>query len=175
MENKFESYGDVNFFDGGILIREVSENRYEIITCYVNSDEEDSYLLTYGEVDITDDFIDKHDVCSYSSLRDVSIDYTDEEKKLFAIAVVDYYGSSCSEIVQSFLSKNEIIDKIDSYINDIEWEYYESNFFNKRNCVVEICNNYGNNGKYVYNSLEDAMEDFSRKAESGWSIEIISI
>lgn len=176
MSEMYKSYGDVNFFDGGILVKEIGENEYDVITCYGNPDEENSYLFTTEQVNITDDWIDKHDVCSYCGLRDYSIDYTDEEKIQLAIGIVQYYGNHCGT-PQRFLSKNEIIDEIDRcFINEIEWEYYKNNFFeNNRNCVVEIFNNYSQGGKQVYNSLEDALEDFESRAEKDWSLTVIDI
>lgn len=172
----YNSYGDSNFFDYGVLVEVVENdddynNEFRIIKCQPDSDMENHYLIQSGLIDITDDWIDKHDVCSYCGLRDFSIDYTDEERLMLAIGVLDYYGgnTNCEE---KWMTKNEVIDYINRYA-DVEYEFWKDNFTDdNRNVVACIYTDYGVKDRQVYDSLEDAMEYFKDSCETGWSIEI---
>ena len=48
-----KNYGDVNFFDYGVLAEEISENEYRVVKCQCNCDEENIYLLQDDIIDIT--------------------------------------------------------------------------------------------------------------------------
>lgn len=172
---KYENYGDVNFWDTGVLIMPTeNEHEYHIITCDCDNDEENNYLFRTATINI--DEIDKetlHDICAYAGDRDLSIDYTEEEYKLLACDAINY-GYKPYDCEEGWYTKNKIIDFIDKYyINDIPWEYYKDNFYENRNVVVDIRNNYNQGGISIYDSLEDALEDFKSKAEIGWSITIV--
>lgn len=176
----FENYGDVNFYDGGCLLKETdTELEYEVITCDFDPDSDDGnhYLLRVGTINL--DEIDKrelHEICAFSGLRGVSIDYTDEEWKWLARDAFQY-GYRSYDYEEMYLTKNEVIDFINhGYINEIPWEFYEDNFYeDNRNIVVEICDDYLIREIGVFNTLEDALEDFESRAEKGWSLKIIDM
>ena len=181
MAEKYESRGDVNFFDAGILIMEVAEKQFNIITCSLDVDNDENgegntFLLSVGAVFIDDWKEHFHDVCSIHNLRDVSIDYAEDEYKDLAIALFEE-GYANYEWYSTYkrMSKNDIIDFIDyGYIDELEWDFYEANFYaSHRNCVVEIHNDYAQSEKRVYDSLENALEDFKSRAEKGWSLTVI--
>lgn len=170
----YENYGDVNFFDTGILVETTEdENEFNIITCGQVADIENTYLFGSVQINITDSWIDKHGVCSYCGLRDVSIDYTDEEKLQFAIGVVSYYGNHCGGEWKT-LSKNEIIDEVERKY-DIESDFYADNFSeDNRNVVVEFFSHLGTGTtRQVYDTMEEALEYFADFAENGDSITLI--
>lgn len=174
----FKNYGDVNFFDGGILLQPTeTEHEYEIIMCDViyDSDDGNNFLLRTGTINI--DEIDRetlHDVCAWANDRGLSIDYTDEEYERLAVDCFSY-GYIPYDYEDKTLSKNEVIDFIDhGYIKEIPWEFYEANFYEtNRNVVVEIYNNYAFKSREIYETLEDALEEFESRAEKGWSIKIV--
>lgn len=174
----FKNYGDVNFYDNGVLVQQVSETEFKVITCGVDEDKENSYLLTVATVDLEDiDTDDMRDICAwagmpmYTSLSEYQ--NNDDLKAMLASSVVGYSYTLCS-YEQDFKSKNEIIDFINhGYIDELDWEFYEKNFYeSNRNVVVEVHNGY-NNTIQVYDTLEDALEDFERRAEKGWSLTVI--
>lgn len=175
MESMYKNYGDVNFFDYGVLVQcnENNENEYDIIKCSPDCDAENNYLLTMDCIDITEPWIDKHDVCGYIGLRDVSINYTEEEKILFAIGVIDYYGTQNSD-GGAWNTKNEIIDKLENY--DIDCDFYMSNFTNNdRNCTIEIYYHTGSRVKIVKDEMSEAIEYFTEYMEVGDSFTIIEM
>lgn len=52
---KFVNYGDVNFFELGILVdAEHSDTEFSVLYCRPYDDEEDLYFFADCEVDITD-------------------------------------------------------------------------------------------------------------------------
>lgn len=169
-----KNYGDVNFFDYGVLVEETGEDEYRIVKCQCNCDEENSYLLQDDVFCITDSWIDKHEVCSYIGLRDYSLDYTEEEKIQFAIGVLDYYGEQ-SSTGGSFMTKNEVIDYINKRYEIEDYDFYSSNFDEDcRNVVAEIHYHTGASVTIVKDSMEDVLEYFTDYVEEGDSITIIS-
>ena len=169
-----KNYGDVNFFDYGVLAEEISKNEYKVVKCQCNCDEENSYLLQDDVINITDSWINKHEVCSYIGLRDYSIDYTEEEKIQLAIGVLDYYGEQ-SSTGGSFMTKNEVIDYVTKRYEIEEEDFYIRNFDeDNRNVVAEICYHTGASVTIVKDSMEDILEYFTDYVEEGDSITIIS-
>ena len=168
-----KNYGDVDFFEYGVLVEEISENEYAIVKCQCNCDEENNYLLQDDVVNITDSWIDKNKVCSYIGLRSYSIDYTDEEKIQLAIGILDYYGEQSSK-GGSFMTKNEIIDYINKRCEIEEADFYIRNFNeDNRNVVAEICYLTGGHVTIVRNTIEEVLEYFADCAENGDSLTII--
>lgn len=169
-----KNYGDVDFFDYGVLVEEMRENEYRVVKCQCNCDEENNYLLQDDVIDITDSWIDKDDVCSYIGLRGYSIDYTEEEKLQLAIGVLDYYGEQ-SSTGGSFMTKNEVIDYVTKRYEIEEEDFYIRNFDDDcRNVVAEICYHTGSRVTIVKDTIEEAIEYFTDYLEEGDSIEIIS-
>lgn len=172
----YKSYGDKNFFDYGVLVEfvetdELEQNEFRIITCNPDDDEDNNYLIGNTFIDIRDTWINKEDVCKYSGLRNYSIDYTDEERLRLAIATIEYYGVENSGGKAKWMTKNEAIDYINCKIREVGYEYWKENFTDdNRNVVVEIYNQGFLNGEYIYHSVEDALNDFEKQCEKGWSI-----
>lgn len=170
----YKNYGDVNFFENGILLQEEEENVYNIIYCQPDSDEENNFLFANVIVDITDSWIDKDEVCKYSGLRDYSIDYTEEEKALFAIACVSYYGAENFGDT-SWKKKNEVIDYMINYDEEIDFFFNLNNFSSpKRNLEIKIYYHNGNSHTYIYDTQDINLLEELYWIESGDSIEIIS-
>lgn len=82
------SYGDVNFFEYGILVQNNIEHEYDIIFCQpiYDSGKEEYY---FGEITVntTDDWIDRKAVCDYIGMND------EFNELQFAIGCLDYYGA----------------------------------------------------------------------------------
>lgn len=110
----YTNYGDVNFFERGILVdAEHSDTEFSILYCMPYDDEEDLYLFADCTVDIEDSWIDKKEIMEYSGMTTENFDAVH-----FAIACIDYYG------VENFSSpydgyqfnKEEIKDKLKYYL-----------------------------------------------------------
>ena len=171
----YKNYGDVNFFDYGVLVEvnKNNENEFDIIKCTPDCDTENNYLFTTDCIDITDSWINKREVCSYIGLRDFSIDYTVEEKILLAIGVVEYYGTQNSN-GGLWITKNQIIDEM--YTLDIEEDFFENNFSDdNRNVVVEICYHTGSRVTIIKDEMSEAYEYFTEYMENGDSFTIIEM
>lgn len=120
----FINYGDINFFEYGVLIDdEHNENEYRVLYCMPFDDADNLYLFAECDVDITDTWIDKNAVMSYAGMTDETFD-----PALYAIDCISYYG------VENFSSpydgytftRAEICEKLKHYLiaNDrlnIEW------------------------------------------------------
>ena len=111
----FENYGDVNFFDGGVLV-EKEGNEYHVIKCNLDCDTE-KYLLTDDVIDINDAWIDKNEV-------EFFCDKTDDDA-LFASNIISYYGYMGEE-----LTKTEVANYMKNFKNKIPKTFYCENFTN---------------------------------------------
>ena len=172
-EYMYESYGDVNFFDGGVLIRNIEGRMYHVILCDIIYDQEN---FSYKEYTIDIEMIE--DLCESAckSARESYDIKADADDMMLAVAYVrelylepDYMEELC---------KNDIIDRLnrDNYINYIPWEYFSQNFLDdNREVIVDICNEKDNITRETFNDLESALDYFERRAEKGWSLEIISM
>lgn len=116
----FENYGDVNFFDGGVLI-EKEDNGYHVIKCNLDCDTE-KYFLTDDVIDINDTWIDKNEVESFC-------DKTDDDA-LFASDVVSYYGTQNSYYMNEEMTKAEVVNYMQDFKNRIPKTFYCENFTN---------------------------------------------
>lgn len=84
----YKNYGDVNFFEYGILVDgDHSDTEIQIICCQPYPNETDLYMFGECLVDITDQWIDKQAVMAYC---DMTIDTYDVIQ--YAIACLEYYG-----------------------------------------------------------------------------------
>lgn len=83
------NYGDVNFFEHGILVdTEHSDTEFPILYCMPYPDEEDLYQFGDCQVDITDSWIDKQAILNYIGMKETEFDPV-----LFAIGCIEYYGA----------------------------------------------------------------------------------
>ena len=82
---KFKNYGDANFADTGRLVAK-DGNGYYVITCNFDYDGKQWYI-TEDYIDIDDDWIDQEAIESYSGAKKA------ENPELFAVDVIDYYGT----------------------------------------------------------------------------------
>lgn len=83
------NYGDVNFFERGMLVdSDHSDTEYSILYCMPYDDEEDLYQFADCTVDITDSWINKQKVMSFLGMDDTTFDPI-----LYAIGCIDYYGA----------------------------------------------------------------------------------
>lgn len=82
------NYGDVNFFEYGVLVdTEHSDTEIKILYCRPYDDEEDKFLFADCEVNIEDSWIDKKLVMDYIGMTEETFDSIQ-----FAIGCIDYYG-----------------------------------------------------------------------------------
>ncbi len=82
------NYGDIDFFEYGILVQNKIEHEYDIIFCipiYDSSEE----LYYFGEITVNtnDDWIDKKAVCDYIGMNNEFYELQ------FAIGCFEYYGA----------------------------------------------------------------------------------
>jgi hypothetical protein len=83
----YKNYGDVNFFEYGILIdTEHSDTVFQILACRPYDDEEDLYRYGHLEVDIEDTWIDKEKVMDYIGMDESTFDPIQ-----YAIGIIEYY------------------------------------------------------------------------------------
>lgn len=170
----FKNYRDVNFFDTGVLVKKKGETEFEILACSTDPDSENHYFLFTYDFDVKDiDSTLLEYVCKWAGNRSVSIDYTEEEWARLAVDCIHY---GCAPVEQKLhLTKNGVIDFIDhGYIDEIEWKFYEQNFYEThRNCVVKVTNEFGQSQEKIYDDFETACLDFSIDAHTGWALELI--
>lgn len=88
-DGKWENYGDVNFLDGGFIIKDLGNGEYDFVACNVvyDVDSDHHYLIEEGTIDINDSWIDVEEIERYADCK------KDEEPVWFARACVDYYGA----------------------------------------------------------------------------------
>ena len=86
---KWENYGDVNFLDGGFIIKDLGNGEYDFVACNVvyDVDSDHHYLIEEGTIDINDSWIDVDEIERFADCK------KDEEPEWFARACVDYYGA----------------------------------------------------------------------------------
>ena len=81
----YENYGDVNFFEHGILVdSEHTDTEYNMLRCEPYSDAEDLYQFAHLCVDVSDSWLDRDAVMSYAGMEEF-------DPLQFAIACTDYY------------------------------------------------------------------------------------
>ena len=83
----YRSYGDKNFFDGGILVEDCHDGGEYAILCCDPTDEEDYYQFGDCIVDVNDSWIDRKAVLSFIGMSE-----DDCDELLFAIGCINYYG-----------------------------------------------------------------------------------
>lgn len=88
-DGKWENVGDVNFLDGGFIIKDLGNGEYDFVACNVvyDVDSDHHYLIEEGTIDINDSWIDVEEIERYADCK------KDEEPVWFARACVDYYGA----------------------------------------------------------------------------------
>lgn len=86
---KWENLGDVNFLDGGFVLKDLGNGEYDFVACNVvwDVDSDHHYLLEEGTIDINDSWIDVDEIERFADCK------KDEDPMWFARACVDYYGA----------------------------------------------------------------------------------
>lgn len=117
MENKFKNYGDVNPLDhGGIWVKQINNHTFEVIRNIPETNE-----VYNMEVDITDSWIEKEEVLSFTGMTEENFDPI-----WYAFSCTQYYGVENFGNSYEYKSRNEVIDHL---INlGIEDEYFEKYF-----------------------------------------------
>lgn len=85
-EMTWKNYGDVDFFEYGTLVSQESETEFRILRCLPYSDHEDMFQFADLHVDISDTWIDREWVESYTDCN------RETEPLRYAIACTDSYG-----------------------------------------------------------------------------------
>ena len=80
------NYGDVDFFQYGVLVQNRCEHEYDIIYCRPFDDIEDEYYFGMVTVNTTDTWIDKKAVCDFIGMNNEFLELQ------YAIGCVEYYG-----------------------------------------------------------------------------------
>ena len=84
----YHNYGDRNFFEHGILVdTDHSDTEFQMLRCLPYPDEEDKYMFSRLDVDITDSWIDRKAVLSFLGMTEETFDPVQ-----FAIGCTDYYS-----------------------------------------------------------------------------------
>jgi len=124
----FKNYGDINFFEYGVLIDdEHNENEYRVLYCrpFCETDDNGNDLYYFADctVNITDSWIDKNAVMNYAGMTPETFDPV-----LFAVNCISYYGAEnfASPYDGYTFTRAEICEKLKYYLiaNDrlnIEW------------------------------------------------------
>lgn len=110
----FVNYGDVNFFELGILVdAEHSDTEFSILYCRPYDDEEDLYFFAECEVDVTDSWIDKNAVMDYLGMSAENFNAVQ-----YAIGCIEYYGAeNFSSPYNGYqFTKKEIEDQLQHYL-----------------------------------------------------------
>lgn len=85
----YVNYGDVNFFEHGILVdTEHSNTVFAILHCMPYPDEKDLFQFGDCRVDITDSWIKEQEVMDYIGMKRTAFDPVQ-----FAIGCIEYYGA----------------------------------------------------------------------------------
>ena len=113
------NYGDVNFFENGILVdAEHSDTEINILYCkpfYSEEEQDERYFFADCTVDIEDSWIDKKAVMEF-------IDMTEENFNNihFAIGCIEYYGAENFAdflyVKHVFSRKEEIEERLKHYM-----------------------------------------------------------
>ena len=94
MENKWESYGDVNPLEhGGVWVRQDKDDKncFTVITLDLYDEEDGTYQFTNSYIDITDSWIDWEAVSGFAG----------ENRQKYASDVVSYLQTKAWEEVKS--------------------------------------------------------------------------
>ena len=117
MKEKFVSYGDKNFMDGGILIKKDStfKTAFYILRCDPISDTEGMYRFGRLYVDISDSWLDLDDLAAFYGR---SADELAPED--LAIAATDYYAwenfsSGIAGTEPQQMTEKEVFEEMTSY------------------------------------------------------------
>lgn len=121
MREKFVSYGDKNFMDGGILIQKdsVTNTAFYMLRCDPVSDTEGMYRFGRLYVDLSDSWLDLDDLASFYGRS------TDElEPEDLAIAATDYYAwenfsSGLAGSEAPLMTAKEVFETMASYAEDL--------------------------------------------------------
>ena len=85
----FVNYGDVDFFEYGVLVESDStDTEVHIIYCVPSSDEENMFFFANCIVDTDDDWIEREDVMKFNGMNSEEFDPI-----RFAIGCIEYYGA----------------------------------------------------------------------------------
>lgn len=102
------NYGDVDFFEYGVLVdAEHEENEIDILYCMPYSDKENLFQFADCKVDITDTWINKEAVMNF-----IGMNKDDFDSIQFAIGCINYYGVECfSSSYEGYNFTREEIEK----------------------------------------------------------------
>ena len=103
----YQNVGDINYMDyGGHFIKKEGENYYYSVSINPLEDSETvQYIIQSALIDITDSWIDKKSVMSFTGMSE---DDYNNDKLFYAESVIDYYGyyhCNGSEVIESGIKK----------------------------------------------------------------------
>ena len=107
---KWENYGDVNFLDGGCVVRKEG-NDYHIIRCdfvWDMGDDPAHYMLSNVMLDIDDSWIDVVEVEKWVEIKDRSPEW-------FAVDTTSYYGPDNCGGTTEMMTAQEVEDYMSNY------------------------------------------------------------
>lgn len=118
MSDTYENYGDANFFQGGLFIKNCWDDTYDVITCdFINdADGDKCYLVQDGSVDISDDWIDVDAVLDCAGVDEA-------EGAEFVAEAVRYYGLIQFGSTREYrMSPEEVIEFMNDYSAEYEFD-----------------------------------------------------
>lgn len=120
MSGAFTNYGDVNFFEYGLMIKDAGDNDYEILTCLPISDEEGMYQFSYGTVCLDDSWLNWEGI---ESSCDVDRELNDPFE--LVRAAFDYYGAAefCGGDVK-VLAPEEVQEEMEAFAEVYEFDEF---------------------------------------------------
>ena len=107
----YKNYGDINFFEYGVLVEEKKKDKiYNIILCRPYFD--DDNVFQYGQVtiDITENWLDKNQIMDYIGITENNFDPIQ-----FAIGCTEYYNLVNFGLYKSDYTKEEIKEDLRNY------------------------------------------------------------
>ena len=116
----YKNYGDRDFFSYGMLVDcDHSDTEFNVLFCSpvyeVSENGEELFMFADCLINIEDPWIDKQAVMSFSCLGK---DYYDQDKVMFAIDCITYYGAeNFSSPYDGYLfTRKEIEDRLGHYL-----------------------------------------------------------
>lgn len=118
----YKNYGDMNFFEGGLMIardNEMDGEQYSILTCEYVNDADGAYLFSSGVIDLDDSWLD------WDSIKAVAGGLEDGDNFDLVAEAYRYYGPSefCGG-TDEILTAEEVQDRMEGYAEEYEFESF---------------------------------------------------
>lgn len=114
----YENYGDVNFFENGLMIMDIGDDQYEILTCdFVNDADGDTYLFSHGLVDLSDSWLKLDEVREYAG--------EEHEGAELVADIVRYWGPiEFNGGYEETLSSAEVMEAMEGFAEEYDFDEF---------------------------------------------------